>query len=36
MIRREKLLYWAKEFTVSGADENTLNYDIRVLEEKVF
>jgi uncharacterized membrane-anchored protein len=24
-------LYWAKEFKVEGASENTLNYDIRIL-----
>lgn len=26
-----KKLYWAKEFAVEGADQHTLNYDIRVL-----
>jgi uncharacterized membrane-anchored protein len=29
-----KLLYWAKEFSVSGEEENTLNYDIRILGRK--
>lgn len=29
-----KLLYWAKEFKVDGTDENTLNYDIRILGRK--
>ena len=32
--KERKLLYWAKEFTVGGAEENTLNYDIRVLGRK--
>lgn len=32
--KQRKLLYWAKEFKVEGADENTLNYDIRVLGRK--
>ncbi|HEU4471519.1 MAG TPA: DUF2167 domain-containing protein [Flavisolibacter sp.] len=32
--KERKLLYWAKEFAVEGADENTLNYDIRVLGRK--
>ena len=29
-----KLLYWAKEFNVEGSEENTLNYDIRILGRK--
>ena len=29
-----KLLYWAKEFKVSNSEENTLNYDIRILGRK--
>ncbi|RYZ20776.1 MAG: DUF2167 domain-containing protein [Chitinophagaceae bacterium] len=29
-----KVLYWAKEFRVPGSEENTLNYDIRVLGRK--
>ena len=29
-----KVLYWAKEIAVSGSDENTLNYEIRVLGRK--
>lgn len=32
--KNQKVLYWAKEFRVAGADENTLNYDIRVLGRK--
>jgi uncharacterized membrane-anchored protein len=32
--KEKKLLYWAKEYAVSGAEENTLNYDIRVLGRK--
>jgi uncharacterized membrane-anchored protein len=32
--KERKLLYWAKEFTVAGEEENTLNYDIRVLGRK--
>lgn len=30
----KKLLYWAKEFRVSNSEENTLNYDIRILGRK--
>ncbi|MDP4263768.1 MAG: DUF2167 domain-containing protein [Bacteroidota bacterium] len=30
----KKVLYWAKEFSVSGRPENTLNYDVRVLGRK--
>ncbi|GAA4324395.1 DUF2167 domain-containing protein [Flaviaesturariibacter amylovorans] len=29
--KEQKILYWAKEFKVEGKEENTLNYDIRVL-----
>jgi uncharacterized membrane-anchored protein len=29
--KTKKVLHWAKEFRVEGSDENTLNYDIRVL-----
>jgi uncharacterized membrane-anchored protein len=32
--KEKKHLYWAKEFSVSGQDENTLNYDIRILGRK--
>lgn len=32
--KSRKLLYWAKEFKVDGSDENTLNYDIRLLGRK--
>ncbi|HEV7330711.1 MAG TPA: DUF2167 domain-containing protein [Flavisolibacter sp.] len=32
--KERKLLYWAKEFKVDDSDENTLNYDIRVLGRK--
>ncbi|HUC83137.1 MAG TPA: DUF2167 domain-containing protein [Flavisolibacter sp.] len=31
---QRKLLYWARQFKVDGSDENTLNYDIRVLGRK--
>ena len=30
----KKVLHWAKEFKVQDAEENTLNYDIRVLGRK--
>ncbi len=30
----KKVLYWAKEFSIPEAEENTLNYDIRVLGRK--
>lgn len=32
--KEKKVLYWAKEFSVEGADEHTLNYDVRVLGRK--
>jgi len=32
--KERKILYWAKEFAVSGADENSLNYDIKLLGRK--
>jgi uncharacterized membrane-anchored protein len=32
--KERKLLYWAKEYKVAGEEENTLNYDIRVLGRK--
>lgn len=32
--QERKLLHWAKEFKVDGNEENTLNYDIRVLGRK--
>jgi uncharacterized membrane-anchored protein len=32
--KERKLLYWAKEFKVEGSEENTLNYDVRVLGRK--
>ena len=31
---QRKLLYWAKEIKVDGSEENTLNYDIRILGRK--
>ena len=32
--KKRKLLYWAKEFKVSGQDEHSLNYDIKILGRK--
>ena len=32
--QERKLLHWAKEIQVSNTDENTLNYDIRILGRK--
>jgi uncharacterized membrane-anchored protein len=32
--KQRKVLHWAKEFSVPGQDENTLNYDVRVLGRK--
>ena len=32
--KQRKILYWAKEFKVQDAEENTLNYDIRILGRK--
>jgi uncharacterized membrane-anchored protein len=32
--KERKMLHWAKEFSVPEQDENTLNYDIRVLGRK--
>jgi len=32
--KQRKLLYWAKELKVGGTEENTLNYDIRILGRK--
>jgi uncharacterized membrane-anchored protein len=32
--KQRKLLYWAKEFKVPGVEENTLNYDVRLLGRK--
>jgi uncharacterized membrane-anchored protein len=32
--KQRKLLYWAKEFKVEGYEDNTLNYDIRLLGRK--
>lgn len=32
--KEKKILYWAKELEVAGADQHTLNYDIRVLGRK--
>jgi uncharacterized membrane-anchored protein len=29
--KEKKILHWAKEFSISGGEENGLNYDIRVL-----
>ncbi|HZH37595.1 MAG TPA: DUF2167 domain-containing protein [Flavisolibacter sp.] len=32
--KQRKILYWAKSFSVQDAEENTLNYDIRILGRK--
>ncbi|HKH60246.1 MAG TPA: DUF2167 domain-containing protein [Flavitalea sp.] len=32
--KQNKVLHWAKEFSVSGSENNTLNYDVRVLGRK--
>lgn len=32
--KTKNVLHWAKEFRVDGYDENTLNYDVRVLGRK--
>lgn len=32
--KERKVLHWAKEYSVPGREENTLNYDIRVLGRK--
>jgi uncharacterized membrane-anchored protein len=32
--KQRKILYWAKEFKVQDSEENTLNYDIRILGRK--
>ena len=32
--KEKMILYWAKEFRVSGQDENSLNYDIKILGRK--
>jgi uncharacterized membrane-anchored protein len=32
--KQNKTLHWAKELTVTGNDDNTLNYDVRVLGRK--
>lgn len=32
--KERKVLHWAKEYKVSGEEDNTLNYDIRVLGRK--
>lgn len=32
--KKNKVLHWAKELTVSGNEGNTLNYDVRVLGRK--
>jgi len=32
--KQSKILHWAKEFKVEGDDENTLNYDVRILGRK--
>jgi uncharacterized membrane-anchored protein len=32
--QEKKLLHWAKEFKVEGQEDNTLNYDVRVLGRK--
>ena len=33
-LKERKILYWAKEFKVSEQDENSLNYDIKLLGRK--
>ncbi len=32
--KENKVLHWAKEFKVEGSEQNTLNYDVRVLGRK--
>lgn len=32
--KNKKILYWAKELKVEGYEENTLNYDVRILGRK--
>ncbi len=32
--KEQKVLHWAKEFKVEGSENNTLNYDVRVLGRK--
>ena len=32
--KENKVLHWAKELTISGSENNTLNYDVRVLGRK--
>lgn len=32
--KEHKMLYWAKEYKVDSSEENTLNYDIRILGRK--
>jgi uncharacterized membrane-anchored protein len=32
--KKNKVLHWAKELSVEGNDDNTLNYDVRVLGRK--
>ena len=32
--KQGKVLHWAKEFSVTGSESNTLNYDVRVLGRK--
>ncbi|MBL7731778.1 MAG: DUF2167 domain-containing protein [Chitinophagaceae bacterium] len=32
--KEKKILHWAKEFSVSGQEDHTLNYDIRILGRK--
>jgi uncharacterized membrane-anchored protein len=32
--KQRKVLHWAKEFSIPGNEENTLNYDVRVLGRK--
>jgi uncharacterized membrane-anchored protein len=32
--KQNKVLHWAKELSVSGSENNTLNYDVRVLGRK--
>jgi len=32
--KEKKVLYWAKEYSIPGAEEHTLNYDVRILGRK--
>lgn len=32
--KEKKVLYWAKEYSIPGAEQHTLNYDVRILGRK--